>query len=114
MQYHQEHYNVTHLVHQSVWELVINGFYQKGSIEEVTVNELNFVRKASRKHEDQLNQEAAEAAEKMKEAAEAAEKMKEAAEAAEKKKEAAEAAEKKKEAAVVKVLFRNDDSEIAA
>ncbi|KAH7816636.1 uncharacterized protein MONOS_2923 [Monocercomonoides exilis] len=68
VQYHQEHHNLTRLAYQSAWQFLINRFYEDitnksfiaiklrharvGSLEDVIVNELHFVREARRELEE--------------------------------------------------------------
>ncbi|KAH7816645.1 uncharacterized protein MONOS_2932 [Monocercomonoides exilis] len=68
VQYHQEHHNLTRLAYQSAWQFLINRFHEDitnksliaiklrharvGSLEDVIVNELHFVREARRELEE--------------------------------------------------------------
>ncbi|KAH7829798.1 uncharacterized protein MONOS_3341 [Monocercomonoides exilis] len=52
IKYHQEHQNLTRLAYQSAWGILIYGFTKVDSLEEVIVNELHFVREATRELEE--------------------------------------------------------------
>ncbi|KAH7831077.1 uncharacterized protein MONOS_12109 [Monocercomonoides exilis] len=50
--YHQKHINLTQLAYQSAWKFLIGMLRKDGSLEEVIVNELHFVREAKRELEE--------------------------------------------------------------
>ncbi|KAH7817524.1 uncharacterized protein MONOS_4793 [Monocercomonoides exilis] len=49
IKYHQEHHNLTQLTYQSTMKFLIDRFFKDISLEDVIVNELHFIREASRK-----------------------------------------------------------------
>eukprot|EP00770_Monocercomonoides_exilis_P005075 MONOS_5049.1-p1 / transcript=MONOS_5049.1 / gene=MONOS_5049 / organism=Monocercomonoides_exilis_PA203 / gene_product=unspecified product / transcript_product=unspecified product / location=Mono_scaffold00143:4817-6202(-) / protein_length=377 / sequence_SO=supercontig / SO=protein_coding / is_pseudo=false len=52
IKYCQEHHNLTRLAYQSAWQFLILRFWSDGSLKDIIVNELHFVREAIRELEE--------------------------------------------------------------
>ncbi|KAH7822670.1 uncharacterized protein MONOS_17635 [Monocercomonoides exilis] len=52
IKYHQENHNLTHLAYQSAWKFLIDRFQNDLTLKKVIMNELHFVREATRELEE--------------------------------------------------------------